>query len=90
MIINNLKISKTFKTHRCQQHLLDLTKNVTPLKKNEKKIPLLFTTFINRFEGSCGTFGEEKQTHCHQQHWVNLPNIYIYIYITTIMGWMLA
>ncbi len=86
MTINNLKISKTFKTHCCQQHLLNLTEIVTPLKKNEKQIPLLFTTFINRFEGSYGTFGEEKQTHCHQRHWVSFPNIYI----TTTMGWMLA
>jgi hypothetical protein len=33
-------------------------KNCNALKEN---IPLLFTTFINRFEGSCGTFGEEKK-----------------------------
>jgi len=35
---------------------------VAPSKKDEKKNPLLSTTFIDRFEGSCGTFGEEKNT----------------------------
>jgi hypothetical protein len=34
---------------------------VTPLKNNEKKSPLLSTTFINRFERSCATFGKEKK-----------------------------
>jgi hypothetical protein len=27
----------------------------------------------NRFEGICGTFGEERKTYCQQQHWFNLP-----------------
>jgi hypothetical protein len=35
-------------------------KVVTPLKNNEKKSPSLSTTFINRFERSCATFGKEK------------------------------
>jgi hypothetical protein len=35
---------------------------VAPLKKNEKKSPLLSMTFINRFKRSCGNFGEEKKT----------------------------
>jgi hypothetical protein len=34
---------------------------VSPLKKNEKKTPVSFRTIINGFEGSCGTFGEEKK-----------------------------
>jgi hypothetical protein len=36
---------------------------VAPLKKKKKRIkhPLLFTTIINKFGGSCGTFGEEKE-----------------------------
>jgi hypothetical protein len=38
-------------------------------------------TFMNRFEGYCGTFGKEKKTQHCQQHWVNLPYIYIYIYL---------
>jgi hypothetical protein len=32
-----LKISKTFKTHCCQQHWLNLKKIMAPLMKNEKK-----------------------------------------------------
>jgi hypothetical protein len=34
-------------------------KVVAPLKKNEKNPLLLSLIFINRFEGSCGTFGGE-------------------------------
>jgi hypothetical protein len=34
---------------------------VAPLKKNEKKSPLLSMMLINRFKGSYGTFGEEKK-----------------------------
>ncbi len=37
-------------------------------------------TLINRFKGSCGTFGKKNKTHCHQRHWVSLPEI-LYIYI---------
>jgi len=41
----------------------------------EKQIALLPMIVINRFERSCGTFiGREGNTHCHQQHWVNLPD----------------
>jgi hypothetical protein len=36
-------------------------KVVTSLKDNEKNSPLLSTTFINRFEKSCATFGKEKK-----------------------------
>jgi hypothetical protein len=36
-------------------------KVVAPSKKNETNFPLLSTTLINRFERSCGTFGEEKK-----------------------------
>ncbi len=46
---------------------------MAPSKKNEKNPPLSSTMFINWFEGSYGTFGEEKNIHYHQQHWVNLP-----------------
>jgi hypothetical protein len=28
----------------------------------KKNTPLSFTMLINRFKGSCGTFGEEKKT----------------------------
>jgi len=42
--------------------LIKFDKVVAPSKKDEKKNPLLSTTFIDRFEGSCGTFGEEKNT----------------------------
>jgi hypothetical protein len=34
---------------------------MAPLKKNEKKPSLLSTMLINRFDGSCGTFGEGKK-----------------------------
>jgi hypothetical protein len=37
-------------------------KVVAPSKKNEKNLPLLSMMFINRFEGSCGTFQEEKKS----------------------------
>jgi hypothetical protein len=40
------------------------------MKKNP---PLLSTMLIIGFEGICGTFGEGKKNHCHQQHWVSLP-----------------
>jgi hypothetical protein len=30
-------------------------------KEWKKKSPLSSTTLINRFEGSCGTFGEQKK-----------------------------
>jgi hypothetical protein len=34
---------------------------MAPSKNNEKKNPMLSsTTFINRFEWNCGTFGEES------------------------------
>jgi hypothetical protein len=33
---------------------------VPPLKK--KKSPIIVHDILNRFEGSCGTFGEEKNT----------------------------
>ncbi len=69
--IGSLNIFKTFKTHHCQQHYLNLTKVVASSKKNEKKSPIA-TTLINRFERSCGTFGKEKKTRCCQRHWVNL------------------
>jgi hypothetical protein len=36
-------------------------KVVAPLKNNEKQSPLLSTTFINRFERSCATFGNENK-----------------------------
>jgi hypothetical protein len=35
-------------------------KVVVASKKNEKKSPMLSMMLINRFEGNCGTFGEEK------------------------------
>jgi hypothetical protein len=38
----------------------------------KKKTPLLSTTFIHRFEGSCGTFGEEKKN-LVVCPWVSLP-----------------
>jgi hypothetical protein len=41
MIIGSLEICKTFKTHCCQQHLLDFMKVVAPSKKNEKKSPIV-------------------------------------------------
>jgi hypothetical protein len=48
-----------------------LTKVVAPLKKNEKKNPLLSPTMlINRFEGSCGTFGEEKKPNVVNNTWL--------------------
>jgi hypothetical protein len=47
---------KTFKTHCCQQHWLNLKKVMAPLMKNKKKISLLPMAVINRFERSCGTF----------------------------------
>jgi hypothetical protein len=49
-------------------------------------------TFINRFGGSCGTFGEEKKTHCHQQHLVSSPPDFFLIKKKErmTMGWMLA
>jgi len=31
-------------------------------QENMKKTPLSSITFINRFEGSCGTLGEAKKT----------------------------
>jgi hypothetical protein len=34
---------------------------VSPLKNNEKRIRLSSRIVINRFEGSCGTFGKEKK-----------------------------
>jgi beta-lactamase regulating signal transducer with metallopeptidase domain len=37
MTIGSFLIFKSFKTHRCQQHELDLTKIVAHSKKNEKK-----------------------------------------------------
>jgi hypothetical protein len=55
-------------------------KIVAPLEKNEKKISLFSMTFINKFEGNCGTFGEKKKTHCCQRHSVSLPKLYIYNY----------
>jgi hypothetical protein len=33
-------------------------KVVTPSKMNEKKSPMLSMMLINRFEGTCATFGE--------------------------------
>jgi hypothetical protein len=36
-------------------------KVVVASKKNEKKSPMLSMMLINRFEGNCGTFGEEKK-----------------------------
>jgi hypothetical protein len=47
MALRDLKIFKTFKTHCCQQHWLNLKKVMTPLTKNEKKTPLLPMTIIN-------------------------------------------
>jgi len=48
MTLGSLKISKTFKTHYCQQHWLDLEKVVTPHKKM-KKNPSLLSTILHQF-----------------------------------------
>jgi len=57
MTLGSLNIFKTFKTHYCQQHWLNLKKIMAPSMKNEKKKPLLLpTTFINKFERSYGTY----------------------------------
>jgi hypothetical protein len=62
MTIGRLNISKTFNTHYCQQHWLNLKKVMTPSMKNEKKSLLLPTTLIKTFEKNYDTFreGEEK------------------------------
>jgi hypothetical protein len=41
MTLNSFKIFKTFKTHYCQQHWLNLKKIMAPSMKNEKKNPLI-------------------------------------------------
>ncbi len=56
MTLHSLKTSKTFKTHCCQQHWLNLKKIMAPLMNNKKKIRLLLMTVINWFENICGTF----------------------------------
>jgi len=58
MTLHSFKKSKTFKTHYCQQHWLNLKKVMAPLTKNEKKnlVPFFPMIIINRFERSCGTF----------------------------------
>jgi hypothetical protein len=40
---------------------------MAPLMKNEKKTPLLPTTFINRFKGNCDTLkGGGGKNHYHK------------------------
>jgi hypothetical protein len=60
MTLCSLKIFKTFK------HWLNLKKIMASSMRMKKKLPLLPTTLINRFERSCGTFrgGEEKTHYC--------------------------
>jgi len=41
MTLYSFKIFKTFKTHFCQQHLLNLKKVMAPLMKNEKETPIV-------------------------------------------------
>jgi len=70
-------------------------KVVVASRKNEKKSPMLSMMLINRFEGNCGTFGEEKIKFivvndngliCPTFFIKNILN-YIFIYIKkTIMG----
>ncbi len=82
MTLHSLKISKTFKTYYCQQHWLNLKKIIKPSMKNEKKTPLLPTTFINRFEKSVGTFrvrGGKKPT-------ISMPKCGKYDYICSRKG----
>jgi hypothetical protein len=43
---------------------------VAPLKKNEKNPLLSPTMLINRFERSCGTFGEEKKPNVVNNTWL--------------------
>ncbi len=45
MTVGSLKIFKRFKTHRCQQRYINLTKVVPPLNKKTKIPPLLSMTF---------------------------------------------
>jgi hypothetical protein len=51
---------------------------VSPLKNNEKRIRLSSRIVINRFEGSCGTFGEGKQNPSSSSTFGQLAQIYIY------------
>ncbi len=41
MTLHSFKIFKTFKTHCCQQHWLNLKKIMAPFMKNEKKNPFV-------------------------------------------------
>jgi len=63
---------------------------VPPLKK--KKSPIVVHDILNRFEGSCGSFGEEKNTPLSSTTLGQFEYI-IYFYFfqkIMIMGWMLA
>jgi hypothetical protein len=51
MILHSFKIFKTFKTHCCQQHWLNLKKIMTPLMKSLKITPLLPMMVINKGGG---------------------------------------
>jgi len=83
MTLCSLKISKTFKTLGYQQYWLNLKKVMAPSMKNEKKTPLLPTTFINRFERNCGTFRGRggKNSKPIVVNDTGLVSLYIYIYI---------
>ncbi len=56
MTLGSLNISKTFNTHYCQQHWLNLKKVMVSSMNNEKKSLLLPTTLINKFEKNYDTF----------------------------------
>jgi len=60
---------------------------MAPLKKNEKKPSLLSTMLINRFDRSCGTFGEGKKKPLLS---TKLGQFAQEKKLKMIMGWMLA
>ncbi len=41
MTLRSFKMFKTFRTHYCQQHWLNLKKIITPLMNNEKENPIV-------------------------------------------------
>ncbi len=96
MTLCNLKISKTFKTHCCQQDWLNLKKVMAPSTKNKtKKPPLLPTTLINRFEIIVTPLEEreEKSIVVNNTRLVCLGKKKLYFKkkkTTMTTGWMLA
>jgi len=51
----------------------------------KKNLSLLFITFINKFERSCGTFGKKKKVNVVDDSWLVCPKILFFSFILKTM-----